>query len=65
MTKLFAFLSVLYVILLILFVNLLLKQQSTQLSAMKAVISHEIFKLCVLCTHEIFSWLSEITMDHR
>jgi hypothetical protein len=35
----FVFLSVLYVILLIFFVNSLLKQQSTQLPAMKAVIS--------------------------
>jgi hypothetical protein len=33
----------LYVILLVFFVNLLLKQQSTQLPAMKAVISHENF----------------------
>jgi hypothetical protein len=34
------------VILLIFFVNLLLKQQSTQLPHMKAVISHENFLLC-------------------
>jgi hypothetical protein len=39
----FAFLSVLYVILMIFFVNSLLKQQSTQLPVMKAVISHERF----------------------
>jgi hypothetical protein len=38
MTKIFAFLSVLNVIL---FVNSLVKQQSTQLPAFKAVISHE------------------------
>jgi hypothetical protein len=43
MTKIFAFLSVLYVILLIFFVNSLLKQESTELPAMKAVISHEKF----------------------
>jgi hypothetical protein len=42
------FLSVLYVILLIFFVKSLLKQQSTQLPAIKAVISHEILKLRVL-----------------
>jgi hypothetical protein len=56
MTKIFAFLSVSYVILLIFVVNLLLKQQSTQLQAMKAVISHEIFN-CVsllLDTDEFF-----------
>jgi hypothetical protein len=46
--KIFAFLSVLYVILLIFFVNSLLKQQSTQLPAMKAVISHENFQLCMI-----------------
>jgi hypothetical protein len=34
MTKIFAFLSVLYVVLLIFFVNSLLKQRSTQLPAM-------------------------------
>jgi hypothetical protein len=34
---------VLFVILLILFVNSLLKQQSTQLPAIEAVISHEKF----------------------
>jgi hypothetical protein len=39
MSKIFEFLSVLYVILLIFFVNSLLKQQSTQLPAMKALIS--------------------------
>jgi hypothetical protein len=39
----FAFLSVLYAIL---FVNSPLKQQSTQLPAMKAVISREKFYLC-------------------
>jgi hypothetical protein len=39
------FLSVLCVILLIFFVNYLLKQHSTQLSAIKSVISHEIFQL--------------------
>jgi hypothetical protein len=43
MTKKKSFLSVLYVILLINFVISLLKQQSTQLPAMKAVISHEHF----------------------
>jgi hypothetical protein len=43
MTKKFVFLSVLYVILLFLFVNSLLKKQSTQLPAMKTVISHEHF----------------------
>jgi hypothetical protein len=42
-TKIFVFLSVLYVILLIFFVNSLLKQQGTQLPAMKTVISHEHF----------------------
>jgi hypothetical protein len=47
MTKIFAFLLDLHVILLIFFVNLLLKQQSTQLPAMKAVISHENFQLCI------------------
>jgi hypothetical protein len=47
MTKIFAFLSVLYVILLIFLVNSLLKQQSTQLPAMKAVISYEHFLLCI------------------
>jgi hypothetical protein len=41
MTKILAFLSVLYVILLIFFVNSLFKQQSTQFPAMKAVISHD------------------------
>jgi hypothetical protein len=46
MSKIIAFLSVLRVILLIFCVNLLLKQQSTQLPAMKAVISHENFLLC-------------------
>jgi hypothetical protein len=43
MTKIFAVLSVLYVILLIYFANSLLKQQSTQLPAMGAVISDENF----------------------
>jgi hypothetical protein len=38
MTKIFVFLSVLNVILLIFLVNSLLKQQNTQLPAMKAVI---------------------------
>jgi hypothetical protein len=42
-TKIVVFLSVLYAILLIFFVNSLLKQQSTQLPAMKAGISHENF----------------------
>jgi hypothetical protein len=42
-TKKFVFLSDLYVILFIFFVNALLKQQSTLLPAMKAVISHENF----------------------
>jgi hypothetical protein len=41
--NIFVILSVLYVISLILFVNSLLKQQSTQLPAMKAVISYEKF----------------------
>jgi hypothetical protein len=43
MSKKFAFLSGLYVILLIFFVNSLSKQQSTQLPAMKAVIPRENF----------------------
>jgi hypothetical protein len=47
LTKIFAFLSVLYVVLLILFVNSLLKQQNTQLSSMKVVISHNFFN----CVH--------------
>jgi hypothetical protein len=61
--KYFIFLSVLYVILMIFFVNSLLKQQSTQLPAMKAVNSHENFKLC--CFAEYFSMLSGIkkTLD--
>jgi hypothetical protein len=45
-TKIFVFLSDLNVILLIFFVNSLLKQQNTQLPAIKAVISHEILLLC-------------------
>jgi hypothetical protein len=40
-TNIFVILLVSFVILLILFVNSLLKQQSTQLPAMKPVISHE------------------------
>jgi hypothetical protein len=47
-TNIFVILLVLFVILLIFFVNSLFKQQSTQLPAMKAVISHEIFQLCSL-----------------
>jgi hypothetical protein len=53
-TNIFVILLVLFVILMILFVisllihccNSLLKQQSTQLPAMKVVISHENFELC-------------------
>jgi hypothetical protein len=41
--NIFVILSVWYVISLILFVNSLLKKQSTQLPAMKAVISYEKF----------------------
>jgi hypothetical protein len=41
--NIFVILLVLFVILLTLFVNSLLKQQNTQLPAMKAVISHENF----------------------
>jgi uncharacterized membrane protein YukC len=44
--NIFVILLVLFVILLIFFVHSLLKQQNTQLPAMKAVISHEIFYLC-------------------